>query len=154
MAASPEVLAQRVLDRCEHTEDGCWLFQGALSRGYARISTYDGTTRKQIVQQGHRVVYEHLIGPIPEGLVLDHLCKNRNCVNPEHLEPVTPEENTERAVEIQRVANAAKTHCPKGHPYTRRNTYTPKGSNSRYCRECGRIASRKWRKKINDRFTR
>lgn len=154
MAASLETLAQRVLARCETNETGCWLFQGALSRGYGRVSTYDATTKKQIVQQAHRVVYEYHVGPIPEGLVLDHLCKNRNCVNPDHLDPVTVQENTDRAVEIQRIANAEKTHCPKGHPYTKRNTYTPKGKTARYCRECGREASRKWRKKTTDRFKR
>jgi len=151
VAATLAQLAERVLARAVPNDDGCWVFPGATSKGYGRVGTYDRDTGKQRVYQTHRVVYEHLVGPIDDGLVLDHLCKERRCVNPEHLEPVTPTVNTERAVELQRIANAEKTECPRGHKYTRANTYTPKGSTARYCRECGRHASRKWRKQNKNR---
>jgi hypothetical protein len=154
MPATFEQMTERVLAKCVETETGCWEFTGAVSKGYGRVGTYDRETKKQRVYQAHRVVYIHLVGPISDDLVLDHLCKNRRCVNPDHLDPVTPGENTERAVEIQRIANANKTECPRGHRYTPANTYTPKGSTARYCRECGRIATRKWRNKTLNKFNR
>lgn len=70
--------------------DGCWLWEGALRGGYGRVKL-DGRT-----QAAHRASYELHVGPIPSGLVLDHLCRNRSCVNPAHLEPVTTEENIRR----------------------------------------------------------
>lgn len=68
------------------------------------------------LQYAHRMVYERLVGKIANGLQLDHLCKNRACVNPTHLEPVTPRENTRRSASFV-AAQMAKTHCPNGHPY-------------------------------------
>jgi hypothetical protein len=76
----------------------------------------------------HRYIYELFSGPIPVGLVLDHLCRVRHCVNPEHLEPVTIAENVRRGLKGRMV-----THCPKGHEYTPENTYT---YNRRECRRC------------------
>jgi hypothetical protein len=91
---------------------GCWLWTGALNdRGYGRWPRWkDGGTR-----QAHRRVYEMLVGPIPEGLQIDHLCRVRNCVNPDHLEPVTHAENLRRAVGGG--WGSAATHCPNGHEY-------------------------------------
>lgn len=129
------------------TESGCWIFLGVLDRnGYGQI-TNDNYERRQ----AHRVSYEVHIGPIPEGLDLDHLCRVRSCVNPKHLEPVTFEENLRRGAEAGfgrlvgiRVIAANKknqTHCRNGHEYTEENVYPYRGK--RMCRECHRICELK-----------
>lgn len=83
----------------------------------------------------HRWAYKTLVGPIPEGLQIDHLCRVRHCVNPEHMEPVTPLVNTRRGETGQK--NARKTHCPLDHPYDDKNTRrNPRGD--RICRQCHR----------------
>ena len=75
----------------------CWLWQGFKVKGYGRIRI-DGKAKRV-----HRLMYEQMVGPIPDGLVIDHLCMVRNCVNPEHLEPVTIEENTRRSNKAKRL---------------------------------------------------
>lgn len=119
---------------------GCWVYGGYLLNGYGRLRGDDG--RKVLA---HRLAYEQLVGPIPEGLTLDHVkargCASKACVNPGHLEPVTMRENTMRGNTIA-ARNAAKTHCPKGHPYDERNTYfhvqyvRGHGFRRRMCRAC------------------
>lgn len=100
---------------------------------YRRVSV-NGEARSAYV-----AVWEWLRGAIPEGKVIDHLCRNGACVNPGHLEPVTVRENTLRGVGPSAV-NAAKTHCLRGHQFTEENTYRPpKEPHKRKCRECGRI---------------
>ncbi|KAB2977369.1 HNH endonuclease [Streptomyces sp. SS1-1] len=89
-------------------------------------------------QMAHRVAYQEIVGPIPEGLQLDHLCRVRHCVNPAHLEPVTSRENTLRGENLVAI-NAAKTHCKRGHLFDAANTY--RWRNSRICRECRRLRS-------------
>ena len=85
-------MEERVFTRLrEDPSTGCWEWQGALSAGYGAVGGSDG--RKIFV---HRWVYEHLVGDIPEGLVIDHLCANRRCANPEHLDPVTRAVNNAR----------------------------------------------------------
>ena len=94
-------LEQRILRRVDMSggPDVCWPFDGATTPGgYGRIGMGSG-----VVRQAHRVAYEQLIGPIPEGLHLDHLCRNPVCCNPSHLEPVTPSENTKRMHAAARV---------------------------------------------------
>lgn len=117
--------------------DGCWDWHGATNdSGY-------GIVRKQ---RAHRVLYELLIGPIPEGLVLDHLCRNRACVRPAHLEPVTRGENVRRGTHG---GNALKTECPQGHPYDRRYTNGSSGYSARRCSVCQREQARRQREKAS-----
>jgi len=113
----------RSLSKVEHTPTGCWQYTGGLNR-----DGYPQTTRLL-----HRFVYECLVGPIPAGHELDHVCRNRACLNPLHLEPVTHKVNTLRSNGVTAL-NARKTHCPHGHEYTERNTYRHAGR--RRCRTC------------------
>ena len=113
----------------------CWLWLGAhKSDGYGELiigSRTDGTRK---VASAPRFAYEILVGPIPEGLEPDHLCRNPGCVNPAHLEIVTHHENTLRGDAGKH--NSVKTHCPKGHPYDENNTSIYHGHRS--CKACHR----------------
>lgn len=112
------------------TESGCWEWTAALSSGYGKFHKY-GQIR---MVYAHRWSYEHHVGPIPDGLVIDHLCRNTKCVNPDHLEPVTQGENCLRG-EGWYAKNKRKTHCVRGHEFTVENTYVdPRGYRS--CRAC------------------
>lgn len=88
----------------------------------------------------HRVAYKHFVGPIPDGMTLDHLCRNRACSNPAHLEPVSVGENVLRGIG-HTAKNAAKTHCDNGHAFTPENTYADRRG-WRQCRECNRARKR------------
>jgi len=136
-----KTLADRFWEKVDKTET-CWNWMGYLFRGYGRFHA-----DPELI--AHRFAYELLVGPIPEGMTLDHLCHNadptcaggptcahRRCVNPVHLEPVTSPENSSR--------RNPRTHCPAGHPYSEANTYHhPRGD--LVCLICRREASRRYK---------
>lgn len=117
----------------------CWLWTGHLNLGYGRFKYRLGPNDCRS-SQAHRVAYELLVGPIPEGLHLDHLCRVRNCVNPAHLEPVTPAENTHRSL---RSRGAEIDKCINGHEKTPENTYVAPKTGAKACRICRREVNRR-----------
>ena len=124
--------------------DECWLWRGATKPGgYGSIGTGTEATGRSSTQ-AHRAAYESAYGPIPEGLVIDHLCGVRACCNPAHLEAVTQAENMARSATSLPTRNAAKTHCPRNHEYSEANTYIGK-KNTRFCRTCDRENQRRIR---------
>lgn len=119
----------RFADKVALQGDGCFVWMGGKTLGGYGVFA-DLTARSaESKTMAHRWSYEHHVGPIPDGLDIDHLCRNRACVNPEHLEPVTRQENIRRAA-------ALKTHCPAGHPYDETNTYVRPNTAQRKCRTC------------------
>lgn len=121
----------------------CWVWTACRYRnGYAKLRLGRRGTPMAL---SHRLSYEHFVGSIPPGVVLDHLCRVRSCVNPVHLEPVTQRENCLRGVAGATAAarQHAKTHCPHGHPYDAANTYLWRGI--RNCRAC-RVARKRARR--------
>ena len=112
-------------------DTGCLLWTSVITHdGYGRFKLGGRYVR------AHRASYEHWVASIPAGLVVDHLCRVRNCCAPDHLDLVTPAENTARGRPARGLANnnGRKTRCPSGHEYTERNTRLYRGR--RYCREC------------------
>lgn len=118
----------------------CWVWTGAHTAcGYGNFKV-NGKA-----QRAHRISYQALVGSIPEGLDMDHLCRRRDCVNPAHMEPVTRRTNTLRGVGwcAQQVV---KTHCVNGHPFDEVNTYHTRNGR-RACRRCNALAQQRKQKK-------
>lgn len=118
--------------------DGCWEWTASKT---GRASCQYG----HVVHEGrhlyaHRALYELLVGPVPDGYELDHLCRNTGCVRPAYMEPVTHAENMRRSP-LMGSHNRTKTHCPQGHPYDERNTYRRSGG-QRVCLACARERER------------
>lgn len=111
----------------------CWVFTGCKLKGYGQLHV-NGRTGYT-----HQVSYAELVGPMPEGLEPDHLCKRPDCWNPWHLDPVTHRENIRRS--RWNTHQLLKTHCPQGHEYTPENTYQAPGRTNRTCRTCRRVDS-------------
>jgi hypothetical protein len=143
MPVKPTPAPERIRVKIHVDSNGCWIFTGAKNEqgyGFIQLGRGIGTDRT------HRVMYEAEVGPIPEGLTLDHLCAVPSCCNPAHLEPVTRSENTRRQWADGRADPGRfcreKTHCPQGHPYDEANTHINKRG-SRVCRACHRERARR-----------
>ncbi len=138
-------LAKIVKDK----ETGCWNWVGYVNKGgYGLISS---DTRPLL---SHRVSHTFYKGDIPKGFDIDHLCRNRSCCNPDHLEAVTRKENLKRGIGPQLASERSKaaTHCPKGHEYTVENTrYRTQGW--KLCRICSRANRRDYRAKLKKQST-
>ena len=128
-----EELAPRFWQRVDQ-KDGCWLWKGSLTvYGYGQFQPARGKSYR-----AHRLAWEIARGPVPEGLVLDHLCRNRACCNPDHLEPVTHRENVLRGVGPS-AQNAARLTCSKGHSF---DSVGSKGE--RRCIQCNNEKTGRW----------
>jgi len=141
----PDIL-DRVLGRVAAGQGGCWIFTGYLMKGYGQIHSRRLGGTKLV----HRFVYEQMVGPVPDGFDLDHLCRVPACCNPAHLEPVTHAENVRRGVGLANLIASRKgiTHCDQGHELTFENTYINPGTGFRRCRKCRREWGQQyWRKK-------
>ena len=136
--------ADRFWAKVDKTGD-CWLWTGNVRgpMGYGRFAI---TAAKAV--QAHRYAYEMAVGPVPVGLQLDHLCRTPRCVRPNHLEAVTPRENTLRGNSPWAI-NARKKRCPQGHPYSGDNLLVT--SSGRACRTCQRLAWAKSKQGARDR---
>lgn len=128
-----------------HEGSSCWLWTGAQAKnGYGRSTAVENGVRSP--REAHRVSYELTVGPVPAGLELDHLCRNRLCVRPSHLEAVTHRVNIERGTGPV-AENARRTHCRRGHPFTGDNLYVVQASRKRRCRTCQRDRQRQYKRR-------
>lgn len=134
----------RLLVMCFEDELGCWVHRSPTCSGYTRLRVGGGDSRKVF---GHRLSYEHFIGPIPADMSYDHLCKNTACVNPWHGEIVTPRENSLRSGGTGAL-NREKTHCPQGHPLSGDNLRFASGGKGRVCKTCRAASNRLYRSRM------
>lgn len=122
--------------------NNCWEWTASTAGG-----GYGHFNYKKKQYTAHRTAYELLVGEIPKGLQIDHLCRNKKCVNPQHLEPVTPSQNICRGDTIPAV-HAKKTHCPNGHPYSGDNLYLSGKHQTRRCRICRNKTQIRYKQKL------
>lgn len=128
------LLLPRIARRIVLDEHGCWIWTAADNGVGYGVAYFE-----ERMQCTHRITYKVIVGPIPEGLKLDHLCRVPACCNPDHLEPVTHRENVRRGNAGGHYW-AALTHCKRGHPFDEQNT--ARRSGRRHCRACARITQR------------
>lgn len=126
--------------------NGCWPWIGSID-----TTGYGGFWNGSKLARAHRWSYERFVGPIPEGLHIDHLCRNHRCVNPAHLEPVTNRENALRGMS-RNAQNARKTHCQKGHPFSGENLQINCNGN-RVCRQCQSTYHKERRARLRRRLS-
>ncbi len=136
-------LKEQIKKRFNIDEDtGCWVWNSFLTnKGYGKITSMGKT------YHAHRLSYEFFKGEIPDGFVLDHLCRNPKCVNPDHLEIVTMRENILRGCGLAAI-NAQRTHCVNGHEFSGKNTYYRKDRYGRCCKVCRKERSRRYFQKV------
>lgn len=131
---------ERWASKVERQESGCWNWTASKAHGYGRFIIRHG-----FEMRAHRFAFEAFRYSIPEGLTIDHLCKNPSCVNPFHMQPVTIGVNVLRGESFS-AKNKRKTHCHVGHPLTGENLL--KQPNGRMCRKCRNISARDaWRRR-------
>jgi len=141
----------KISDTNSHNKIPCWEWTACKnSDGYGKFQI----NRK--LEYSHRLSYENKYGKIPQGLVINHLCRNRSCCNPEHLEQVTVKENNQKGLAgfVNGLKQRAKKQCPQGHPYSKENTYVnPKGD--RICKICKLITCNQFarRKRLEVKLT-
>lgn len=134
-------LWEKLQDKFIIDDNYCWVWQGMNAKGYGRLFIREENHSTVVA---HKVMYELLMGLVPEGLELDHLCRNRACINPNHLEPVTHLENLLRSP----ITNSGKTHCKNGHEFTPNNIYRHPQRGSRLCKSCQKEHSKEYRKRL------
>lgn len=127
-------------------ESGCWIWIGRLCRcDYAQVQIAG------VRKMAHRAAYELFVGPIPDDMDLDHVCRVRCCVNPSHLRPLTHKENILCGAGLT-AKHAKKTHCIRGHPLSGPNLRFCENKNERVCRQCNKDNARAWRlARVKDR---
>ena len=140
----PDKDKQRFMSKVKVVIDGCWEWEGSTDRHGYGYFWFAGKIRK-----AHRFSYTLCMRDIPEGLTIDHLCRNPACVNPQHLEPVTQKENVNRGERWTEEKRA--THCPQGHAYAPDNAYINADTGYKWCKICKLQRQKAWKGKPENR---